>query len=78
MGGMVLINNMVWMLTALPFAKFGLERGGQDGKSPRAVFSLALSRKTRLKVAIFQAEHLENPTAETKFDLLTATWNVTN
>ncbi|MGQ4559561.1 hypothetical protein ACUIJQ_09835 [Levilactobacillus hammesii] len=32
-------------MAALPFAKFGLERGGQDEESQSAVFPLALSRK---------------------------------
>ncbi|KRL94810.1 hypothetical protein FD28_GL000254 [Levilactobacillus hammesii DSM 16381] len=61
---------------ALPFAKFGLERGGQDGQSQRAVSGLALSHC--LKVAIFQEEHLKNPTAESKFGSLTATQPIAN
>ena len=60
-------------MAALPFAKFGLERGGQDEESQSAVFPLCFEPENlRLKDAIYQADCLVNPTAEPKFGSLTA------
>ena len=36
-----MFSQTYWKIVALPFAKFGLERGGEDGTSQRAVLPLA-------------------------------------
>ncbi len=54
------------MLAALPFAKYELERDGEDRTEPekRSQFSLGTAIDRRFQVAIFQEVRLKNPTAE--------------
>ncbi|TGD18533.1 hypothetical protein EGT51_07730 [Levilactobacillus suantsaiihabitans] len=64
-------------LATLPFAKYGLERGGRTGPSLRNGLGLALSRSSRLKDASsLSAVNLgakRTPTAEPIFGELPAT-----
>ncbi len=63
----------------LPFAKLRLERCGEDAASLGSGLPARFeSPSPRFKVAIFQEEHMENPTAEPKFGSLTPTQTVTN
>ena len=57
------------MLSALPFAKYELERDGQDRSEPekRSRLSLGTAEDRRFQDAIFQKDHLENPMAELVF-----------
>ncbi|WP_334468947.1 hypothetical protein [Levilactobacillus sp. HBUAS67488] len=67
------------LLTALPFAKFGLERGGQDREKPKGCLFPRFEPSARVsKTPVSKQNHLETPTAETRFGSLTATRDVRN
>jgi len=59
-------------IIALPFAKFGLERGGKDRSSQKAVVPSLEAAKHVFK-SPFSRNSLENPPAKSKFDPLSAT-----